>query len=143
MCNPAKPRNDGNIGDGSVISCAHKNHRKSRQKLMFQTLVLSLLLLGSLAHAEEETPVIIADQPDLPAPIKSGETMDPDVTIIRRGEETIEEYRINNQLYMVKITPVIGPAYVLVDTNGDGNLEVRHSDNERGMNINKWVLFSW
>lgn len=110
---------------------------------MFQTLVLSLLLLGSLAHAEEETPVIIADQPDLPAPIKSGETMDPDVTIIRRGEETIEEYRINNQLYMVKITPVIGPAYVLVDTNGDGNLEVRHSDNERGMNINKWVLFSW
>jgi hypothetical protein len=32
---------------------------------------------------------------------------------------------------------------VLVDTNGDGNLEVRHSDNERGMNINKWVLFSW
>ena len=110
---------------------------------MIRTLALSLLLMSSLAHAGDETAVIIADQPDLPAPIKSGETMDPDVTIIRRGEETIEEYRINNQLYMVKITPVIGPAYVLVDTNGDGNLEVRHSDNERGMNINKWVLFSW
>ncbi|MCF7968551.1 MAG: DUF2782 domain-containing protein [Methylococcaceae bacterium] len=110
---------------------------------MIRTLALALLLLGSLVQAEDETPVIISDQPDLPAPIKSGQTMDPDVTIIRRGEETIEEYRINNQLYMVKITPMIGPSYVLVDTNGDGNLEVRHSDNERGMNINKWVLFSW
>ena len=110
---------------------------------MIRTLALALLLLGPLVQAEDETPVIIADQPDLPAPIKSGQTMDPDVTIIRRVEETIEEYRINNQLYMVKITPMIGPSYVLVDINGDGNLEVRRSDNERGMNINKWVLFSW
>ncbi len=110
---------------------------------MIRTLALTLLLLGPLAHAENETPVIITDQPDLPAPIQSGQTMEPDVTIIRRGEETIEEYRINNQITMVKITPVIGPSYVLVDTNGDGNLEVRQSDNQRGMNINKWVLFSW
>lgn len=112
-------------------------------KLMTRTLVLLAMLLGNLAQADDQTPVPIPDQPDLPAPVQSGQPMEPDVTIIRRGEETIEEYRINNQLYMVKITPVIGPSYVLVDTNGDGNLEVRHGDNQRGMNINKWVLFSW
>ena len=100
-------------------------------------------LLGAKVYAEDEVPVVIPDQPELPAPIQSGQPMEPDVTIIRRGEETIEEYRINNQLYMVKITPVIGPSYVLVDNNADGNFEVRQSDNQRGMNINKWVLFSW
>jgi hypothetical protein len=115
----------------------------SEFKLMTRILALLAMLLGSLAHADGETPVPIPDQPDLPAPIQSGQPMEPDVTIIRRGEETIEEYRINNQLYRVKITPMIGPSYELVDINGDGNLEVRQGDNQKGMNINKWVLFSW
>ncbi len=88
-------------------------------------LALPMILIGNLALAAEETPILLPDQPDLPAPVQSGQPMEPDVTIIRRGEETIEEYRINNQLYRVKITPVIGPSYELVDTNGDGNLEVR------------------
>jgi len=97
------------------------------------------------AHAEDQAPVPVPlpDQPDLPAPIQSGQPMEPDVTIIRRGDETIEEFRINNQLYRIKITPVIGPSYTLEDLNGDGNMDVRHSDNEKGMNINKWTLFSW
>lgn len=106
-------------------------------------LALPMILIGTLAMAAEETPILLPDQPDLPAPVQSGQPMEPDVTIIRRGEETIEEYRINNQLYRVKITPVIGPSYELIDTNGDGNLEVRQGDNQKGMNINKWVLFSW
>jgi len=106
-------------------------------------LAIPMILISALANAAEETPIPLPDQPDLPAPIQSGQPMEPDVTIIRRGEETIEEYRINNQLYRVKITPVIGPSYELIDTNGDGNLEVRQGDNQKGMNINKWVLFSW
>lgn len=110
---------------------------------MIRMLSLLSVLLAGQVHAEDEIPVPIPDQPDLPAPVQSGQPMEPDVTIIRRGEETIEEYRINNQLYMVKITPVIGPAYVLVDRDGDGNLEARQGDNQKGMNINRWVLFSW
>lgn len=110
---------------------------------MTRILALLFLCIGALAHAEGEAPIIIPDQPDLPAPVKNGQPLEPDVTIIRKGEETIEEYRINNQVYMIKITPVIGPSYVLVDTNGDGNLEVRQADYVKGMNINKWVLFSW
>ncbi|NBS16079.1 MAG: DUF2782 domain-containing protein [Gammaproteobacteria bacterium] len=83
------------------------------------------------------------DQPDLPAPVESGKPMEPDVTIIRRGDETIEEYRIDNRVVMVRITPAFGFPYVFTDQDGDGNLEVRQSDNMKGMNINKWVLFSW
>ena len=120
---------------------AHQNAAKTIK--MTWKLAIPMILIGNLALAAEETPILLPDQPDLPAPVQSGQPMEPDVTIIRRGEETIEEYRINNQLYRVKITPVIGPSYELVDTNGDGNLEVRQGDNQKGMNINKWVLFSW
>lgn len=106
--------------------------------------ILSLLLLfAGLPARAEDGPVPVPDPPELPPPVESGEPMEPDVTIIRRGKETIEEYRINNRLYMVKIKPAVGPPYYLIDTDGDGNLDVRRSDLEVGMQIPQWVLFSW
>jgi hypothetical protein len=106
------------------------------------SLILFVCCLPAWAEPAPD-PVPVPDPPDLPPPVQSGEAMEPDVTIIRRGEEMIEEYRINDRLYMVKITPLIGPSYYLVDTNGDGNMDVRRSDNEAGMNVPRWVLFSW
>jgi hypothetical protein len=85
----------------------------------------------------------IPEQPDLPAPVESGENMEPDITIIKRGKETIEEYRINQRLYMVKIHPSVGPAYYMLDTDGDGNMDVRKTEAERQLKIPQWVLFSW
>lgn len=106
--------------------------------------IFSLILLFCCLPARAEpAPDPLPEPPDLPPPVQNGEPMEPDVTIIRRGEETIEEYRVNDRLYMVKITPVIGPPYYLMDTNGDGNMDVRRSDNEAGMNVRRWVLFSW
>ena len=114
---------------------------------MRRFLLLTLMLFSGSVFAEGSdgapTPVQDQDQPELPAPVKNGEPMEPDVTIIRRGSESIEEYRTNNQVYMLKITPAIGPSYYMLDNDGDGNMEVRHSYLETGMNINKWVLFSW
>ncbi len=72
-----------------------------------------------------------------------GESMEPEVTIIQRGGEAIEEYRIANQLYMIKVTPAKGPAYYLVDTDGDGNLETRQRDLDSEVVTPQWVLFRW
>jgi hypothetical protein len=30
-----------------------------------------------------------------------------------------------------------------MDTDGDGNIDVRRRNNEEGMRIPQWVLFSW
>lgn len=108
-------------------------------------IISALLLLFSLAAHADETPEPLPDQPDLPAPVQSGEPMEPDVTIIRRGDETIEEYRMNNRVYKVKVTPVIGPAYYLYDTDDDGNMDLRRNaeSGEQSMRINQWTLFSW
>lgn len=85
----------------------------------------------------------LPDIPDAPMPIESGEPMEPDITIIRRGNEQIQEYRISGELYMIKIVPDIGPAYYLIDTDGDGTMDIRESDLHRNTRINQWKLLEW
>lgn len=106
-----------------------------------------LLLLAASAWAVEGPPAAgpapVPEPPDIPPPVESGEAMEPDVTITRKGKDIVEEYRINNRLYMIKITPSIGPAYYLIDTDGDGVLDRRRGTLEEGMNVPQWVLFSW
>ncbi|MFO1417565.1 MAG: DUF2782 domain-containing protein [Methylotetracoccus sp.] len=110
------------------------------------TIVMLAAVLANPVWSIEPPPENTAplpEQPDIPAPVESGENLEPDITIIRKGKDTIEEYRINGRLYMVKIKPSIGPPYYMVDTDGDGNMDVRRSDVQRDMSIPRWVLFSW
>ncbi|MCQ8183264.1 DUF2782 domain-containing protein [Methylomonas sp. SURF-1] len=95
------------------------------------------------AQAAPDEPAPVPEPPDLPAPVQSGEEMEPDITIIRKGKDTIQEYRRNGKLYMVKIQPQVGPAYYMLDTNGDGELDVKKNDLDDNTNINKWTLFEW
>jgi hypothetical protein len=67
----------------------------------------------------------------------------PEITITERGETTIEEYRINGQLYMIKIVPKKGVPYYLVDSNGDGLMSRRFNDLSPGFLIPSWVILRW
>jgi hypothetical protein len=115
--------------------------------IMARIIASFLLLLAASAQAVEEPPAAgpeaVPEPPDIPPPVESGETMEPDVTIIRKGKDIVEEYRVNNRLYMVKVKPSVGPAYYLIDTDGDGVMDRRRGTIEEGMQIPQWVLFSW
>jgi hypothetical protein len=37
----------------------------------------------------------------------------------------------------------VGPPYYFIETNGDGHMDVRGSDLERGSNINMWKILEW
>ena len=66
------------------------------------------------------------------------------VIITDREGQRIEEYKQNGRTYMVKITPVKGPAYYYLDEDGDGELELRESD--RKLNPVQpvyWKLKEW
>ncbi len=106
------------------------------------SFVLTAILNTAFAKSLTE-PIPMPEPPQLPLPVKSGDTMVPDITIIRRAGKTIHEYRINGELYKVKIVPDYGPPYYLVDIDGDGNMEMRHSDLEKGSRLPKWQLMSW
>lgn len=78
--------------------------------------------------------------PRLPEPQRSGETLEPEVTIVETEKGTAYEYRANGQLYMVKIQPNTGKPYYEIDTDGDGELDTR-VDDPRNAAIPQWVLF--
>ena len=78
-----------------------------------------------------------------PMPSDDREGIEPEVTIIRKEDRTIEEYRVNGQLYMVKITPSKGYPYYLMDADGDGNMETRRNELDPKMLIPSWVILSW
>ena len=85
----------------------------------------------------------VPEQPDIPPPVHSGENLQPDITITRGNKKTIQEYRMNGEVYMIKVIPDKGPAYYLIDINGDGKLDVRGSDLDKGLDINMWKLLEW
>ena len=108
-------------------------------------ILTSLILLTPVLAIADQPPALdaVPKPPQLPMPVQSGESMEPDITIIRRGDKTVQEYRLNGELYKIKIIPDIGPAYYLVDTNGDGNMDVRETNLDKNLNVPQWVLFSW
>ncbi|MDX1252510.1 MAG: DUF2782 domain-containing protein [Gammaproteobacteria bacterium] len=110
---------------------------------MRHILLLMAVMLISPAWAAEGD----AKKPELPPPptdsLDGGAVPEPEIKIIERPQEKIEEYRIGGVLYTVKVTPKVGPAYYLVDTDGDGNLETRRSDLDPRIAIPGWVIFRW
>ena len=81
---------------------------------MYLILLMLLLTFAAPATAQELPP-----PPDLPElQIESPETEDPlldePLVIIRkRGEDKIEEYRIDGRTHVIKVTPRIGFPYYL------------------------------
>lgn len=115
--------------------------------LFVATSVLAAPVETGEAETENKAVMPAPEPPELPAPVRSGEQMEPDETVIeiKRNEknETVQEFRRNGKLYMKKITPAAGPAYYLIDKDGDGVMDVKRSDLEKNIDINQWPLLEW
>lgn len=109
---------------------------------MVALLLICLLLTGPVLGADQPQLEDLPDLQETPPPSAQSEMVEPEVTIIRRGRDIIEEYRVNGQLYMVKITPAVGYPYYFVDMDGDGNLETR-SYGIPELTVPQWILFRW
>ena len=46
-----------------------------------------------------------------------------EVTRTEANGDVVSEYRVQGQLRMVRVQPVRGPVYYLIDSNGDGRLD--------------------
>jgi hypothetical protein len=108
-------------------------------RLALPALLLCLTVSPVLAQTPPQLPELMPP----PLPGAAPEDMEPEVTIRRQAGAVIEEYRINGQLYMVKVTPAKGPAYYLMDTTGDGELESRRGELDPKLLVPNWVIFRW
>ena len=114
-------------------------------------MIMKRFLLAGLFLFAAQT-ALAEKQTDIPPPPPPGsgaqrgeEEIEPEVVIIQREDKTIEEYRVNGQLYMIKVTPKNAPPYFLLDNDGDGTMESRlgASALEPDIMIPRWVLFRW
>ncbi len=106
-------------------------------------LLLCLCIIQTLQIVIAKDDSGIPLPPDIPPPVEDGEPMDQDVRIYREDKKTIYEYRVNGELYYIKIVPEIGPTYYLTDADGDGVIDEQNQGPGSGMKIHQWRLFTW
>ncbi len=108
-------------------------------------LILLCLLSFSVYAVDERPPTVdpLPEVPDPPLPVQSGEEMEPDITIIRKEKQTIQEYRRGGLVYMIKVIPDIGPPYYFIDSNGDGKMDARSNELDKGAQVNMWKIIEW
>jgi hypothetical protein len=105
--------------------------------------LLPLFLFAILpAWAQQDLQPLPAVPPPPPGMEAFDAALEPQVTIVKSETETREEYRKNGKLYMVKVTPAVGPSYYLVDQQGDGNFN-RVAGDGPIVNPPMWTIKSW
>jgi len=109
---------------------------------LMRLLSLSLLSVFSLAaFAASPVPGNLEPLPPPPA-MESPSSDEPEVTITKQTEQTIEEYRVGGRLYMIKITPKVGKPYYLVDERGDGKFS-RQESLDSGFRPPRWIIHNF
>lgn len=106
--------------------------------------LLPIVLLAALpvwAQQGELQPLPVVPPPP-PEMEPFDAALEPQVTIVRNDKETREEFRIKGKLYMIKVTPVVGKPYYLVDRQGDGVM-VESEINPNPVRPPMWVIHSW
>jgi hypothetical protein len=93
------------------------------------------------SSAPPKPPAVVPPPPPIAADAGDPE-LEPQVTIIRRETETVEEVRVNGELRYVKVTPRFGLPYYLVPS-GNGQTFLRYDSLDFGLKPPMWLLFSW
>lgn len=116
---------------------------------MHNKYVLSLLAAFSLSISlnvgAQNRP---ADLEPIPEPPRApagmpDDPVEPQITITKKGDDKVEEYRVNGKLYMVKVTPPHGVPYIMIDNRGDGSWVRQDAADPTGLRVPQWVVHSW
>jgi hypothetical protein len=106
-------------------------------------LMLLFTMASGLCAAQAPAKTEPLPQPPPPPPEFIGDPdLEPQVTIIRRDEQVVEEVRIKGELRYVRVTPRHGrPFYLIPDANGA--TFIRRDSLDSSLKVPMWVLFSW
>ena len=106
------------------------------------TLLPALLLAAVMASAQTPPPPKVDSTPPPPPAFSGDPDLEPQVTIIRRENDVVEEVRVRGELRYVRVTPRTGrPYYLLPDQNG--NTYIRRDSLDPTLKVPMWVLFSF
>ncbi len=116
-----------------------------RRSLTRALAVLAFAATASALCAEAPTPPGLEPLPEAEPPppeIANDPELEPQVTIVRRDNVTMEEYRLGGRLVWIKVTPQFGRPYFLVAEGTNGAL-VRRDSLDTGLRVPMWLLFTF
>jgi len=113
--------------------------------------IFALLLLAaafdagaqSTARARPPGTVPLEEPPPPPAMVETDPALEPQVTTRIEGDNTIQEYRLHNKVYMQRVTPRHGKTYVLMDHKGDGTFTRQDNTLDNGNRVPQWILLEF
>lgn len=94
------------------------------RRFMLLLLVLPTLVLARVEPYDEQSDI----QPEA------------QVTIVKDGGKEMHIHQVNGKVYGIKVIPVKGAAYFLVDPNGDGKF-VRNDIDK--LLVPQWTILEW
>jgi hypothetical protein len=111
----------------------------------FASFLAATVLAVALPALAQTPPPPRVDPTPPPLPDFSGDQeVEPQVTIIRRENDTVEEVRVRGELRYVRVTPRGGRSYYLIpDTNTGGTTYIRRDSLDPALKVPMWVLFSF
>lgn len=106
-----------------------------------KALALIALCIALPVLAQNPPPKLepLPEPPPPPPGYEPDPALEPQVTILKRGEDKVEEFRVRGKLYMVKVTPPHGKPYYLIDSKGDGTF-ARQESLDTGLRVPMWVI---
>lgn len=113
--------------------------------------ILTLLLLAaafdaaaqSTARARPPGTMPLDEPAPPPAMVEIDPALQPQVTTRVEGDNTIQEYRIRNKVYMQRVTPKGGKTYILMDHKGDGTFTKQDNTLDNGNRVPQWVILEF
>jgi hypothetical protein len=97
-------------------------------------------LFALSVHAAQPSNLEPLEEVPPPPKVIEGQPLDePEITIRKKGEDTIEEYRINGEMYMMKVTPKNGVPYYLHKQEADGGWV--NDGPTKPLSVPHWILF--
>ena len=120
----------------------HSMHR--HRYLLAAAARTCLLATRSAFAADAYSPPVLEPLPEIAAPpgADNGDAAAPQVTVIQRDRETVEEARVNGIIIWIKVTPRHGRPYYLIPSGG-GNMYIQRYSLDTGLKVPMWTLFSW
>jgi Protein of unknown function (DUF2782) len=107
--------------------------------------LISVLLLSCLAGGAHAADTSAADLQPLPPPPAFDQNpgdgdLEPQVTITKKTDMVIEEYRVGGKLFKIKVIPKIGKPYFLIDERGDGQFSRQDGPDASNLRPPQWVI---
>ena len=112
----------------------------NKMNKLFWVICLFGLTFSNISFSEDTE--LLENVPPPPSiSYDSSDEDEPEITIIKRDGEFIEEYRVNGQLYLMKVTPKNMPSYYLYK-NALGAAWTRYEDIDPVI-LPQWVILTF